>query len=100
MKLTRKKALEICIELWTWLAETGRQKTRWEGWEKYGKMESNCPFCELTKKSTDCERDCPIGQGEWQHCGDMGFFDWDDATTKTQRKKYAKIFLERLLELK
>ena len=28
MKLTKKKAIEICIELWTWLAETGLEKIR------------------------------------------------------------------------
>ena len=29
MKLTKKKAIEISIELWTWLAETGREKKEW-----------------------------------------------------------------------
>lgn len=51
MKLSKKKALEICLELWTWLAETGGEyKEDWPEWEKYGYMKHNCPCCEYTKK--------------------------------------------------
>ena len=51
MKLTRKKAISISIELWTWLAETGSEyKHEWPGWKKYGAMVLACPFCEYSRQ--------------------------------------------------
>jgi hypothetical protein len=47
MRLTRKKALEICVELWTWLSQDeARYKEGWPGWRKYGHMTNRCPCCE------------------------------------------------------
>ena len=95
MKLTKKKAKEICIELWTWLAETGRRKGRWPGWKKYGRMLANCPFCEyyVEQNNGGCPA-CPIALCRF----DDSFSQWCDATTSAQRKKYAKIFLEKIRE--
>jgi hypothetical protein len=46
-ELTKKKALEICRDLWTWLAEHPyKQKSEWPGWNKYGEMRNSCPCCE------------------------------------------------------
>ena len=63
MKLTKRKALEICMELWKDLARTGSgSKSSWKGWKKYGKMNSECPCCEysLTEESKrDCNK-CPL----------------------------------------
>ena len=43
----KKRALEICLELWEWLAdEDGRQKGDWPGWAEHGDMLHNCPCCE------------------------------------------------------
>jgi hypothetical protein len=43
----KKRALEICLELWEWLAdEDGRQKYGWPGWAEHGDMLHNCPCCE------------------------------------------------------
>ena len=66
-KLTETKALEICAELWTWMAESRctkeEDKAIWPGWRKYGKMNANCPCCEQAFQSSgdssyiDC-RDC------------------------------------------
>ncbi|GAH13108.1 unnamed protein product, partial [marine sediment metagenome] len=65
MRLTKKKAIEIAIELWTWLAETGaKYKGDWVGWEeKYGEMEADCPFCEYSDRWGDDEcESCPYFQ--------------------------------------
>ena len=62
MKLTKRKALEITRELWTWLAETGGPwKGDWPGWAVYGKMEHDCPCCEYDwrAKGVLCSR-CPL----------------------------------------
>ena len=71
MRLTRKKAIELCIELWTWLAETGKYRREWPEWEKYGDILNYCWFCEYLdyrrrqNKETiytvklPCEKYCP-----------------------------------------
>ena len=109
MKLTRKKAIEICIELWIWLAETGKSKEDWDGWERYGNMMCDCPLCEYSKQKVGLGyyrcKPCPItkqvgGDGSVEDCWKFGFKDWDNVKTERTRKKYAKIFLERLLEIK
>ncbi len=55
-KLTKKKTLRICAELWEWVAKqdlSDREdrhmiKYDWPGWEKYGAMENNCPCCQYS----------------------------------------------------
>ena len=99
MRLTKKKAIEISIELWTCLAETGvDDKGEWEGWEKYGEMDSDCALCECA--GGVCSR-CPYRK-QFSHCCDYGtpFDRWDIARTIKERKKYALLFLEQLKELK
>ena len=66
-RLTKIKALEICEELWMWLAKTGyAYKNNWSGWNKYHKMENDCPCCEYSYQFSAkhmpldlCNR-CPI----------------------------------------
>ena len=42
MKLTKEQAIQISIELWEWLAETGgTDQSEWPGWKKYGRMLEN-----------------------------------------------------------
>lgn len=69
--ITERKALEICRDLWTWCAETGRHKNAWPGWEQHGGMPhergddepdfepmlNTCPCCEYAK-----------GEGSEQNC--------------------------------
>ncbi len=98
--MDKKKAIEICKELWTFLAETGLKKERWEGWEKYGEMESGCPLCEYCNQlDIDCD-ECPY-ELEFGACtdDDSPYSQWCDATTKPKRKKYAKEFLAQLEQL-
>jgi len=111
MKLTEKKAIEISIELWTWLAETGASfKFEWSGWEKYGMMANDCALCELSfprryPRADDACDHCPYNKrfGPCQsHIwgGELTPYDkWCEARTKKGRKLYASKFLEQLKEL-
>lgn len=101
MKLTRKKAIELCIELWEWCAETGRVKHNWPGWKKYKNYKpedfSHCWLCIYTEYRS-CH-DCPWYK-RFGHCLDGVYEYWDNTTSQSQRKKYAKLFLEQIKELK
>lgn len=97
MKLTKKKAIEISIELWGWLAETGKLKSEWEGWEKYGTMLADCPCCEYVQTRGGCE-DCPIAQ-RYNDCYETAFGGWHRAQTPQTHKECAKLFLAQLREL-
>ena len=60
MILTARQALEICIELWTWLRDNpDKEKYEWPSWEKYGAMVSECPLCEYIG-IRECSKCCPI----------------------------------------
>ncbi len=95
MRLTKQKAIDISIELWEWLAETGKHKQDWEGWEKYEGMEDDCALCEwITRSKLDCVS-CPV-----RDCHALAYGNWVCATSSRERKKYAKLFLTQLKELK
>ena len=91
MKLTKKKAREIFIELWTQLAETGAMHIMdVPAGDKVKDMEGWCPYCELFY-SSGCENKCPLDNA----CDYGGAYDkWHDARTKKTKKKYAKLILE------
>ena len=109
--LTKKKAIEISIELWTWLAETGvDDKGEWEGWEKYGDMDNTCALCEYSNRlrllgEGSCEPEacgkCPYYQA-FGFCWERraNFDEWRNEKLLEERKKYATLFLEQLKELK
>lgn len=115
MKLTRKKAIELCIELWTWLAETGAKKRYWPKWAEYGNAAFNCPFCEYSRQQAEKKGEgylslsdtcpyCPFG-GKQFRCNSLYFNDWkiaqdEDEKDITKCKKYAKLFLGQIKELK
>ena len=107
MKLIRKKSIEFSIELWEWLAETGRIKKGWEGWVKYkdyGELKggwADCFLCEYDAEQggTRCTY-CPYFEKFGSCCGDGNhFMAWESATTKEKRKEFAKLFLAQLKEL-
>ena len=101
MKLTEQKAIDICKELWTDLAETGKFKFEWSGWGKYGEMKNDCPLCEYSAKGDfmDCDR-CPyFHRFGWCYVDGSLYSHWEKAYTATTRKKYAKLFLEQLNQL-
>ena len=104
MRLTKKKAIGICKELWTFLAETGNLKEDWDGWnwKKYGGMKAGCPLCEYSKGRHDYDEctHCPYYQ-VFEHCNTLGnpYFSWAISRTNLLRKKYAKEFLAQLEQL-
>jgi len=70
MKLTKRKALTICRDLWQWLAnqseikypDTERLKRDWRGWDKNGgpipTMRYFCPCCAFAIDSITDEPEC------------------------------------------
>jgi len=106
MKLTKEAAVDITIELWTYLAETGKQKMDWDGWGKYGEMKNYCPLCEYTAQhGKSCATGksctiCPFVIRHGKHCLSNPYRDWDYAITVSARKKYANEFLNLLKQIK
>jgi len=106
MRLSRKKAIQLCIELWTWLAKTGKLKSQWPGWRQYDLILSNCWFCEYnwnqqqhTNERTPFCRYCPYFKAYKERCDDSlngNYVKWENAETPHDRKKYAKLFLEQI----
>lgn len=98
MRLTRKKTIELCIELWEWCAKTGKHKTDWPEWEKYEDADNSCWFCEYTNKWDRGCKHCPLVKKLGFGCGAEECFygKWEDARTPRTRKKYAKLFLEQI----
>ena len=105
MRLTKKKAMEICIVLWTYLEETGNEKEDWSGWEKYGEMDMDCPLCEYHYQNPPKEDDkcnCPLDRPPFYGCCDppSEFRNWNNVAGKADRKRFARAFLKQLKEIK
>jgi len=108
MRLSRKKAIELCIELWTWLAETGKHKEQWPEWVKYTGhyIESDCWFCEydrqrrLKTKERRCYHCLFVGSLEISCVKNYYYGKWANAETPQARKEYAKLFLEQIKRIK
>ena len=105
MRLTKKKSMEICIELWTYLEETGNEKEDWSGWEKYGEMRDQCPLCEYNQQHYDEDSvacNCPLAWPPFNGCCDppSEFRNWNNVAHQADRKRFAKAFLKQLKEIK
>ena len=112
MRLTRKKAIDLSIELWGWLAETGEEKEDWPGWKgnggQHSKCESDCFLCEYCSRVREDHTcgPCPY-RVRWSFCEGWGascepttpYTKWRAAVTETGRKQYAQEFLEQLKQL-
>ena len=104
MKLIKKKAVELSIELWEWLAETGEGKGYWVGWKRKGgsheQVAFDCFLCELFNDDSERCPGCPY-YDKYGRCtdGKRPFSKWTDARTVRTRKKYAGLFLEQLKEI-
>jgi len=67
-KLTKKRSIELCLELWTWLSmNPGIRKYGWPGWnEGYGYVNSDCFACEYTQQRLSANQNgwsckkCPL----------------------------------------
>jgi len=108
MRLSRKKAIELCMEHWTWCAKTGKDKRDWPKLKEFDHRPMNdCFFCEYDKRQCqknisrnfegDC-RYCPFIKKLNIHCSDTFYRQWHEAKTITGRRKYAKLFLERQIK--
>lgn len=107
MRLTKKKAIELSIELWTYLAETGLEKEAWPYWKKYGRIYCDCFLCEYKKRRREGK---PWGGiclfcsyfEKFGHCENEGneYSNWLESETEADKKKYAQLFLEQLKSLK
>ena len=104
MRLTRKKAIEITLELWRELAVTGHGKGSWSGWGKYGKMQNDCAFCEYesqktTKNDEDCFH-CPYYQ-KFSDCEEDNspYTKWREALNPNDRCIYAGELVKQLEQL-
>ena len=94
MKLSRKKAIELCIEAWTIHAETGCKKSELP--EKHREIHNRCWFCEYSNQIDESLCDsCPLDEGHIG-CNILYFGNWKEAETIEDRKKYAKLFLEQI----
>ncbi len=109
--MTKKEAMELTIELWTWLAETGGGKEDWPGWERFGGLDEygeceqvhgECFLCEHGyQQEEDMCNACPYAQefGRCHRCGEP-FDKWAMARTEKTRKEYASLFLEQMKTLR
>ena len=103
-------AIDRTIELWTWLAETGKEwKRDWHGWQdnggQYGRNRYSCFLCEFIGGMRDCPL-CPYCQ-KFGRCMDLRhlkphnpFEKWARARTPRTRKKYAKLVLAQVISLR
>lgn len=106
MKLTKRKTLEICVQLWTWLSKHGNAgKEDWPGWKQLAGADideffpCDCPCCAYFEQHEDvsidppaCGRYCLI---KWPggDClsGYSPFAAWDKpCTSDSERGRLAK----------
>ncbi len=99
---TEEEALQITLDLWTWLAETGaRDKDEWPGWKNHDNWQGEddcalCTLCNETDRSQGCLL-CPY----WRAFGPCGFSTgpynrWFRARSDTGRKRNAAIIRDRI----
>ncbi len=101
MKLTKKKALEIAIELWEWMVDNpGKFKLEWPGWEVYGEMEGDCPFCEYDNRHPFKRKcNCPLKE-KYDSCFASAFGEWDEANEEEDAEAGHAAAVEFLAQLK
>lgn len=113
MKLTKKQAVDYSIELWAYLAKTGKKKEDWPEWGRFGELNKDgdceevehlCFLCEYGAHKINRDKCdvCPYAT-EFDVCcpdDDTPFSQWYDATTIRDHKKYAKLFLEQLKQIR
>lgn len=110
-KITKRKALEKCIELWTLLSEMDVAKNPLRAKEEAaiaagcGDYESSCPCCEYAlQNGVSCES-CPIAWGGYKadcaYCESDGaeWGEWAyEAHTPEERKQLALAIVKKAEE--
>jgi len=96
--LTAKDVFELCVQIWSWMAEdTTREKRHWPGWKYMGGdvpfFENDCPVCEENLQNTYKCRDCVM---PWKggHCTEGEYEDWRNAKTDSEKRKAALSIVE------
>ena len=90
--MTKQKAKDLTIEVWQYLADhpeiACKRDLPWEILEAVIRCVSQCPLCEMFRDE-DCVG-CPLG-----NCEDAGsnYWNWYNAETDEDRKKYAQAIL-------
>ena len=59
-QLTLIEALDLSIELWIWLAKTGKEKEEWPSWGEFPRenVAYDCFLCEYTNQRNGNLHDC------------------------------------------
>jgi len=112
-KITLKRSLELCAELWSWLRDNPDEtyKNNWPKWNRYKNVDNNCFAChydELEGRKRGGVKICsfcPLKE-LWSlqgYCMEKSspFNKWLIAKTNKSRQKYAGIivnFCEKELE--
>ncbi len=117
--LTEKEAVDLTIELWSFLKETGKEKEDWDRWEEFGVKFSGdvderedeidgevwctCFLCEFKKQQdTDCDV-CPYPKMFGDFCfypEQAPYMKWYDAEVGRWKKYWAGKFLAQMLKVK
>ena len=106
MRLTKKKAIQIQIELFEHLEKTGgdfHDKGEWMS-EHYEEVEDACALCDYndkhTRKREESCGNCPYYTVFGYCCSyDAPFFKWYGSRNPGDRKKYTREILEQLRQL-
>ena len=97
--MTLKEAVEKSIELWEWLAETGKDKDEWfemKGIYEDDRPDVGCYLCEVADEFCAVgDMQCPL---KFCTFHDTPFNRWWASTTKTKptRRKYAQQVVDQL----
>lgn len=100
MKLTRKQAIKLHREMWSWLAETGAKcKSNWPRFKDLYETAGYCFCCEFEEihKGHYCGATCIlVWPPDDRGCSEQNdpFTKWYSAKTKKTRQKYARIIAE------
>ncbi len=115
--MEKREALEICRDLWDWLAKsTKHSKDDWPGWQwnggKVPALNSDCPLCHLYRDE-DCNQ-CPLFDiwGQDRRCddlpapfadyctaGDSPYWQWEETHERRYARKIRDAAIAKLKEL-
>ena len=96
---TERKALEVCRDLWQWLADNpDKRKQDWLGWKRNGgkipRCLDDCPVCQYDTLHEDCNYCLLWGEGKelkGKDCLDTEspYWRWHFSKDSTVRKAAA-----------
>ena len=102
--MTKIEAIELCLELWTWLKENpGKKKSDWPRFKEIALMRANCPACQYayqirpTTEEIACKY-CPVWIGA-SFCVWDGYRGWTIGQMPQFADLVIKLCKERLHEL-